>query len=103
MPIGEFWKVLSDTKRDDGSICFQLISTTIRNVMLSVSGNPNDLREVSIWFGAIAGQDQGDILVRIGLMDYFLAKYSNWTEGELALFLRRLVQVAPGDESEFRV
>jgi len=103
VPIGESWKVLSDTKREDGTVSFQLISTTMSNVLLIVSGNPNDLREVSISFAATTDQKEADTLARIAVMAYFLAKYSSWTEEELALFWGRLIQVGAGDESEFRV
>lgn len=103
VPIGESWKVLSDTTREDGTVSFQLISTTMSNVLFMVSGNPNDLREVSISFAATTDQKEADTLARIAVMAYFLAKYSSWTEEELALFWGRLIQVGAGDESEFRV
>lgn len=103
VPIGESWKVLSDTKRDDGTVVLQLISTTMRDVVLVVSGNPKDLSEVSVTFAAITGHNKNDTLLRITVMAFFMEKYSKWTAEELGLFWGRLIKVGEGDESEFRI
>jgi len=103
VPIGEAWKVLSDTPRDDGSISYQLISTVIKNVMLSVSGNPEDLREISVVFFVKTNQSDAENVARIAVMTFFLSKYSDWTKDEINEFWIRLMQVGAGDETEFKI
>ena len=103
IPIGDSWKVLSYIEREDGSVSFQLLSTSMSNVLLSVSGNPDNLSEVSMSFASSKQQKESDTLARLAVMAYFLAKYSNWTEEELALFWGRLMQTGAGDESEFKI
>lgn len=96
-PIGTGWKVLDETLRDDGTIVFQLLGIAIPNTLLSVSGNPADLREVSFTFSATDEHSQSDTISRVGVMCGFLSRYSNWTIEEIGEVFGRFIKAGEAD------
>jgi hypothetical protein len=103
VPIGDAWKVLSETKHDNGRVVYQLINTKMRHVMLMVTGNPDDLGEVCFTFAVSPDMENDESLTRIAGMVHFLSKYSNWTQDELVAFWGRLLAVGAGDETNFKI
>lgn len=97
------WKELADTTHDDGTVSYQMICTTFKTVILTVHGDPNDLREVSLNFSITTDMSNLEVASRVALMVFFLEKYSNWTQDELLQFWQRLMAVGAGEETEFRI
>ena len=100
MPIGESWKLFSETIRDDGTVSYQLQSTMWSHIVITVTGNLNDLGEVSIIFALIDHESQSrmDVFLRIAGMVLFLSEYSRWTQDELVLVWGRILNdVAEGE------
>jgi len=100
---GESWEVLSENTHEHGKVSYQLVNTSMKNVMLMVAGLPDNLREVSFTFSVTSDMNESDSLSRFAVMMYFLAKYSNWTEEELAKFWQRLLKVGTEGETHFKL
>ncbi len=98
IPIGTGWKVLDETRKDDGIVIFQLIGIAIPKTLLSVSGNPDDLREVSFMFGVNHDHSEADTITRVAAMCGFLSRYSNWTNEELGEVFGRFIRAGDADK-----
>jgi hypothetical protein len=97
------WKELADTTRDDGTVSYQMVCTTLQTMILAVHGDPNDLREVSLNFSITSDMSDIDVATRVALMAFFYEKYSNWTKEELGEFWRRLITVGMGGEDKVKI
>jgi len=91
-PVGDRWKLLSETMRDDGTISYQLLSTKLHHVMVIVSGKPNDLSGVSTVFFAMKGGSDGDLLVRMTILGIVIERFTDWTPEEAYEWFWRVVQ-----------
>ena len=103
IPIGEAWNVLSDVTRDDGSISFQLVSTTMENVMLMVGGDPENLNSISVFYAITEDQTSNDADVRVAVMALMLARYSVWTAEDFGTVIGRIIRVGIGEDEDVRI
>ncbi|MEX0938207.1 MAG: FxLYD domain-containing protein [Pirellulales bacterium] len=103
IPIGESWKIFSDSRNDDGTVAFQLTSTVMSNVMLMAYGQSDDLREVSVTCSFAKEYKEADLIARLLTMVHYLSKYSHWTDEEIGAFIGRVLKVASDGNTDFRV
>ena len=98
--VGEHWKVVSETTRDEGTVNFQLLSNDLHLVMIIVDGNPDNLNEISFNFSVSEGMVDADALTRIALMATIFSRFSGWSEEEIGRWFGRGIQIGVGTGDE---